>query len=491
MKTPFLVCLTLLAAGLAASQLPRLVAQDDNVPRTSGTSSADTATDSPPVASESSSAIDVPSAGAATPAASAASAPSVPAVQVGPSAPNAAPRAMVPSVNMAVTAQGAPGPYYPPTAQVHSADGRVWTTGTVAGFPQRSLDPRVRELMEKYDQLEAEVMRLVTQYRGLDADSPEREELVKQVTKITEQQFDLRHEARKIEIDQLRKQVDELQNKLKKREDKREQIVQQRIEQLTNQKDELRWEPLEPASAMSYDPFGAVYGVPAQVPVPPGYRSPPTVSVPVQPYPPQSARDTMPPMPPPMPNVPTGQGSFPGRLPGGMTGAFPGGPVPTPVPPTVVGQTTDVFEKQALSVQEAKAKLDFAEKEYKRMKRQFEAGVIPASEFQRVEADWKMAQVAVEMAKQANALNVRMLELDVRRAQAALEAAKAELDAITAEAKSGGDTPALAATIRKAQANLTQMEVDVAKAEAMMQAALKRGGGEEDKPSEAERVPRR
>jgi hypothetical protein len=359
---------------------------------------------------------------------------------------------------------------------------------TVQGLPLA--DPRVRELTEKYNQLEQEVLQLASEFRRLAADSPEREAAVKKITEITQQQFQLRHDARQREIEKLQKQLQDLQGKLQRREEKREQIVQQRVEQLTDQKDELRWEPLDPAGAdyfnqygagARYVPYGDVYR--RGVAVPPaavygGQLIPPQAD---QPALPRSARDGQQPSTsvdipgmPVNPDVLTAQPPMPNNYRQGV-----------PLPP----EGALPQNRTAQSILEAKVRLESAEQELKTLKAQFEAGQIPALELQRAEAERKMAEAAYEMAKQQHTLQLKMHDLDLRRAQVALDAAKAELEAKVAEA---GDrhNPAIDASIRKAKANLAQMELDVARAEAMLQ-AIQQQLEEKDRESDPETQPRR
>jgi hypothetical protein len=338
-------------------------------------------------------------------------------------------------------------------------------------------DPRSREMTEKYNQLEQEVLRLAADFRRLAADAPEREAAVKRITEITQQQFQLRHDARQMEVEKLQKQLEDLQGKLQRREEKRDQIVQQRVEQLTDQRDELRWEPLEPAGAARYLPYGEVYRGQA---TPPAvvYGSQPLLTTPDS-YFPQSARDGQAPfLPPVAPSLPANPDPFSGK---GLM------PAAAPIPPQTEG-TPALAEglsppnAMGQSLLEAKVRLEAAEQEFRTIKAQFDAGMIQSREMQRAEAERKMADAALVTARQQHGLRAKMLELDVRRAQAALEAAKAELDA-QAELVGKKNIPEWQSKVRQAKANLTQMELDVARAEAMLQAIQQQGEEEIPEPT--------
>lgn len=481
MKTTVAVCVTLIGIGLAASQLPYLLAQD--APPVEGA-----AAPAPPPAPEVPPVPYTPE-GAVAPLPSLPPIPPQPAGQAGMSWMGGGVTVMG-----EVPGQAAVGYGFTRPAEDGRRGGRrspVFGLSTVPGLPLA--DPRVRELAEKYNQLEQEVLQLASEFRRLAADSPEREATIKKITEITQQQFQLRHDARQREIEKLQKQLEDLQGKLQRREEKREQIVQQRVDQLTDQKDELRWEPLDPASAAHFDPFGAgaryvpygdVYRTGVEVPpavlyggqqIPPHAtqlalprsardNQQPAMAVPGMPVNPDDPNEKL-----PMPSINLNPLSADGMLP------------PADMDPT---QTPN---RIAQSILEAKVRLESAEQELKTLKAQFEAGQIPSRELQRAEAERKMAEAAFEMAKQQHALQLKMHDLDLRRAQAALDAAQAELHAKVEEA---GDrhNPAIDASIRKAKANLAQMELDVAKAEAMLQAIQQQG---EAKEPESEPQPSR
>ncbi len=471
MKTTVALWAALLAGGLAASRLPYLLAQA--APPAEGTA-APTA----PRAADT----------GGGPVAPLPPLPPLPPLSV---QPNLAPNAMFQSQAAIDTGQGPAVVGY--GISTTAEDGRhvgrraaAFGLATIPGLPPA--DPRVRELTEKYNQLEQEVLQLASEFRRLAADSPEREAAIKKITEITQQQFELRHNARLREIEKLQKQLQDLQGKLQRREEKRDQIVQQRVEQLTDQKDDLRWEPLDPAGATHYDPFGAAaryvpYGDVYRrgVAVPPaavygGQLIPPQAD---QPEFPHSARDGQ---------QPSTSVDIPG-MPVNPDDLFGQTPMPNPIQDPRFVEGVPIPPEGALpqnsasqSILEAKVRLESAAQELKTLKAQFEAGQIPALELQRAEAERKMAVAAFEMAKQQHDLQLKMRDLDLRRAQVALDALKAELEAKVAEA---GDrhNPAIDASIRKAKANLAQMELDVARAEAWLQAIQQQGEVKEPEPT--------
>ena len=417
MKTTIAVCVTLIAVGLAASQLPYLLAQDAPPGDGAAAPAAPPVLELPPVSTT-----GMPR-DAAVPRPSRVPTPPLPG-----QTPTGQP-AMLPPQTAIDTGQGPPAVSGFGVATVpegwRQGDRRVLATGGAMVPSPPPADPRVREMTEKYNQLEQDVLRLAAEFRRMAADAPDRESTVKKITEITQQQFQLRHDARQLEIERLQKQLEDLQDKLRKREEKRDQIVQQRVEQLTDQKDELRWEPLEPAGVARYVPYGDVYRGLATPPS--GMYSPqPLLTPPALPQFPQPARDGQAPiMPRTFPSLPANPDPLAGKA---------SVPAAVPFPPQTEGtpalsEGLSPLNGMGQSLLEAKVRLEAAEQEFRTIKAQFDAGMIQSREMQRAEAERKLAEAALVTARQQHGLRAKMLELDVRRTQAALEAAKAELDA--------------------------------------------------------------
>jgi hypothetical protein len=359
---------------------------------------------------------------------------------------------------------------------------------TVQGLPLA--DPRVRELTEKYNQLEQEVLQLASEFRRLAADSPEREAAIKKITEITQQQFQLRHDTRQREIEKLQKQLQDLQGKLQRREEKRDQIVQQRVEQLTDQKDELRWEPLDPAgvdyfnqygAGARYVPYGDVYR--RGVAVPPaavygGQLIPPQAD---QPSFPHSARDDQQPATAPaIPGMPVNPDDPDNYTMSPMPNLMQGPPhAEGMLPPSDMDLTTR--NPVGHSIKEAKVRLESAEQELQTVKAQFEAGLIPSRELQHAEAERKMAEAAFEMAKQQHDLLLKIRKVDMQMAAEALTAAQTAVDT---RVRLLGDRqdPVFDADMRNAQANLAQMKLKLARARAMLEAIEQQGEVKDPEP---------
>lgn len=344
------------------------------------------------------------------------------------------------------TAPLAPVPPLPPSAGVPAAVygqsgmpaarwsgvGANYTTAPVPAGPPA--DPRVAELTNNYNELEQHVMQLAQQYRRLAQDDENREKLQQQITELTTQQFQLRHEVRQMEVERLQKQLANLQEQLQRREEQKQAIVDRRVKQLTDQDDELRWEPLSMPGAYGGVAYpSAVTGSLAGMP---GSWVPPAPSSPT--YSPFG-----PPIVPAPKNVP-------------------------PAPP----ETREPNVPALPTVPEAQARLEIADRDFARIKALHEAGAVPSGEFEHAQDAVRLAQIALEQAQRGQELRVNLLKLDARKAEAELESARAELAAATHLSEAKKDDAALRLAAQRAVAAVQAREMELQRAQTMLESVM-------------------
>ncbi|MBM4092587.1 MAG: hypothetical protein FJ276_24690 [Planctomycetes bacterium] len=402
---------------------------------------------------------------------------STPIPPLGPSAAPAGPQ--IPGVPAAVPPAAANPEANAPSARAHNPYGSVpgtnWRYGRAVGDYYGAAsrwqpapptpDPRITQLTERYNQLESEVMRVAAEYRQAKQDDDGRDKLRQRIEELTEQQFQLRHEVRQFEIDRLQKELAQLQEQLRRREERKEEIIDRRVAQLTNQDDELRWDPLATPGAYpsAYPP--AMYApaapggsraapAPAQFPTP--YFSPPDAD----PYDRWAA--------PAPAQLPTPYGD---RAPGSSIGTS--SPPRTTDPATSLGVSSTTGSgtqpSRAMSLSEAEARLAIAEGELAKVKMQFDAGTIPTSEFDRAANTVRIATIQLEETRKAHEFQVQMLSLELRKAEAELEAARAEKEAAEQRSKDAADDAELAAQARRATAAVEYQLLQVQRVGAMLQ----------------------
>lgn len=304
----------------------------------------------------------------------------------------------------------------------------------------RPRDPRVAELTERYNQLEQQVMQMAHEFRQMRPEGQEREPLRQKIAEVTQEQFQIRHQVRQLEIERLQNQLKELQEKLQRRAEMKDDIINRRVAQLTDQDDELRWDPMTPSGG----------GMTLAVPQPPMLNAP---GMPGSYYPPPALA--------PRTADPLGQQPS-WRDSNRNADLIP--PAAPDSPPPAMGPT---------SVREAEARLEIAQRELEQIKAQFDAGMIHMSEFSRAEGAVRLAQIAAETARQDQQARIKMLELDLRKTEAEFAAAGAELDALsqTHERDRNGVTEA---AIRKAKAALAEKQVELERAKTMLEFQLQR-----------------
>ncbi len=314
----------------------------------------------------------------------------------------------------------------------------------------RPRDPRIAELTERYNQLEQQVMQMAREFRQMRPEGQEREPLRQKIAEVTQEQFQIRHQVRQLDIERLQNQLKELQEKLQRREEMKDYIINRRVAQLTEEDDELRWDPMNPS--------GGGMAMSLAVPQPPMLTAP---GLPGSYYPPPVLA---PRTADPLGQMPGGRASNPAEdlIPPATPSNLP--PVTPGSPPPAMGPT---------SVREAEARLDIAQRELEQIKAQFDAGMIHMSEFSRAEGAVRLAQIAAETARQDQQARIKMLELDLRKTEAEFAAAGAELDALS-QTHERDRNAVTEVDIRKAKAGLAEKQVELERAKTMLEFQLQR-----------------
>jgi hypothetical protein len=114
--------------------------------------------------------------------------------------------------------------------------------GSAVRPPEREADRHMRELYERQQQLERrshELAERVRQARTAEGGKEPAEKLQAELRDVVEQQFDVRGEIRKTEVEQikqqlerLRQRIDELRQDLDHRDHERQSIIERRLQQL-------------------------------------------------------------------------------------------------------------------------------------------------------------------------------------------------------------------------------------------------------------------
>jgi hypothetical protein len=154
---------------------------------------------------------------------------------------------------------------------------------------------------------------------------------------------------------------------------------------------------------------------------------------------------------------------------------MPGGPASNPAEDLILPATpgSPLPAMGPTSVREAEARLEIARRELEQIKAQFDAGLIHISEFSRAEGAVRLAQIAAETARQDQQARIKMLELDLRKTEAECAAAGAELDALS-QAHEQDRSAGTEAAIRKAKAVLAEKQVELERAQTMLEFQLQR-----------------
>ncbi|MHC4398472.1 MAG: hypothetical protein ACYTG0_02195 [Planctomycetota bacterium] len=148
-----------------------------------------------------------------------------------------------------------------------------------------SHDPEMAKLVEDDQQMSRETVDLAASCRK-EADTAKRAELRKSLQELVGKHFDLRQQARELQIARLEAELKKIRDKVQKRNDARELIVDRHVALLLKEEDELAFPP--PPSTGQYPtrgptttfPFGPSQPVPDTIPTPQPPLGPPSEAPP-------------------------------------------------------------------------------------------------------------------------------------------------------------------------------------------------------------------
>jgi hypothetical protein len=101
-------------------------------------------------------------------------------------------------------------------------------------------DPEMAKLMQSEHELERQSHDLIRKYSD-NEDSQVREKAKTALREMLTKQFGLQNQRRELELKRVEERLSKLREQLKRRTDARDQIVDQRLQQLVNEADGLGW----------------------------------------------------------------------------------------------------------------------------------------------------------------------------------------------------------------------------------------------------------
>lgn len=298
------------------------------------------------------------------------------------------------------------------------------------GFPV--LDPQIAK---QYQELETRVRELASKYRQAESDA-QREELHDAIAEATNQQFDLKIKVREMEIERLRKQLQEVEHKVQRRTQLREQIVQRRVAELTREDAELRWDNATGLAGgrRAGGTLGSTLSGPASAPV----------------------------FPQPGASLPG-----PARLPGSL--APPANPSNEPTQRSTGNPLAELYGgSNTMSVAEAQARLEIAKRDVELARARFTTGMIDQQAMSKSQGAFELAKIACEDAQRRFDTQQKLLQIEIEKAKLQLESASQELDSVMTIAEKSPD--AIAETeVRKAQLAREKAALNLRQLETMAQ----------------------
>jgi hypothetical protein len=299
--------------------------------------------------------------------------------------------------------------------------------------------PEAAKEMKNFADLEAKSRELAQQIQSLDAkDSPEsektkqREDLRQQLEDTVRQAFEARQKVQQMEVDQLKERLSKVEQSLEKRQAKKDDIISNRIDELLDENQELRWNPQagvpgapaavavrsvavagETAPRTVVNPYGVA---PSPAGVGPNASS---TSMPARAYPPtpSNARSRL----PQAGNTPAGVGSS-AEMQRQMVLA------------TRVGGGSSMAQQQPLlnylaDTRKGLIDTEFALQQAERQLKQQEARTqternVPEADIERARAEVEHAKRHVDRVRQEYQAQLQLLELNVQSTRARLEAAE-------------------------------------------------------------------
>jgi uncharacterized lipoprotein NlpE involved in copper resistance len=280
---------------------------------------------------------------------------------------------------------------------------------------------------------------------------------------LVARQFDLRQEARELELERLRKQLTEVEQTIGRHKALKEKVVDRRVTDLLDETTELKWEPLAGAGGgtrLVYEevvedqalPDGSHAKVKRMV-----ARVVPDGQLPV---PPSSSY-----LPPAAPTATPPSTPAPGVLPGGMVPPGSGisrggmgmtGPVAVDQLPTErAGMSPLNATAGKLALLQAAQRLEVARQELARTEELCKKGIVSIETQDAKRADVDLQQLGFERAKQEYEGQSKLLELNLRAAEVELGAAEQRL-------KVAPDRP-------QAELEVQRAKIQVERAKALLQ----------------------
>lgn len=108
------------------------------------------------------------------------------------------------------------------------------------GKRRRRMDPETRERMQEIRKLENESRELSKQYRNAESED-EKKNIAGDLKAILVKIFDLKLLSKQKEVERVESDLKELKDLLKKREESRDEVIQNRFDELTGKTTHLRW----------------------------------------------------------------------------------------------------------------------------------------------------------------------------------------------------------------------------------------------------------
>ena len=280
-------------------------------------------------------------------------------------------------------------------------------------------DPEVAQMMHEYQQLEHRIHELAREFHGTD-DDDRREQLHEEIVEVTEAQFEIKHHMRERELERLREQMEAVAEKVQRRAELRDEIIERRVAQLTGEDAELRWDSDSPPPP----PIHADQGLsPRQIQRRMDeFRRMRDESLfqarPIEPTPARAGRPRQPRQVPPEPPKATRDR---------RTRSAPGDTPPESRP---AGNTdTDKFGNSAVKLAEARAMLEIARRRLDMAKVRHDTGGAPPGNLANAEQAVMLAQLTLEAAKRDLRARRKLLEIEIEKAELELTQVREELEA--------------------------------------------------------------
>lgn len=176
----------------------------------------------------------------------------------------------------------------PATATVRSGN-TVYSTGQVnTAMPPSTYTYVYNQFDTLHDaedvKLGAEAQKIASQLRAPNLDEEDEKDLKAKLQDLVTKQFRHRQDKRKKDLDQLKKQVADLEKSLEDREQKQKEIIDRRVGELLGQSDPLGWDYQGKASGFPGTRYSMTPAIPPGVPAPPAAYMPytqPATTMPV------------------------------------------------------------------------------------------------------------------------------------------------------------------------------------------------------------------